>query len=443
MNLDRAPSELRERSAPSAVDYPATLSVTPQALANADRIAALGNPFTTRSELLAPFAQIRGLCLSTTDLFSGLGSGSLGAVWAGAVPVAGYNHWQAAVDTYIANHGCGTLIDLQDSSAWAHPATRLLIASPDFSGHQRAAGSKQRFAQLREPSRRAAWYAARSRATSRRVAEFAEAHGYLSRGDDGYQAIVLEQLLEFGGWPYLGSYLNDFAVSGYAPTFYCVDAAHTGAPAHRERVIILFTRADRPLPDPVLRVDAVCRKHGPVRAMQQWTGSRRYWIGSYGRDYHWACPVCDTACQPGGGRAADAIDLTRSAPTMRQRANGEANPVTDETIARITAGVQQHGLVPMWVQTTRTFRPARPISTPLPTLTTQQELAVWIPDPDGDFTASRFRYLAADELAAAAELPPGYQILGTSIRDRVRQIGHANSPRLMADFITRAAVTLL
>ena len=441
--MNRAPSDFHQRSAPCAIEYPATLAVTPQALTNADRIAALGNRFTAHGERLPSFAQVRELRLSTTDLFSGLGSGSLGAVWAGAVPVAGYNHWQAAVDTYLANHGCGTLVDLQDSSAWAHPATRLLIASPDFSGHQRAAGSKQRFAQLREPSRRAAWYAARSRATSRRVAEFAEAHGYLSRGDDGYQAIVLEQLLEFGGWPYLGSYLNDFAVSGFAPTFYCVDAAHTGAPARRERVIILFTRADRPLPDPVLRVDAVCRKHGTVRAVQQWTGSRRYWIGSYGRDYHWACPVCDTVCQPVGGRAADAIDLTRDAPTMRQRANGEANPVTDETIARITAGIQQHGLVPMWVQTTRTFRPARPISTPLPTLTTQQELGVWIPDPDGDFTASTFRYLDVDELAAAAGLPAGYQITGTRIRDKVRQIGQANSPSLMADFIARAAVTLL
>lgn len=96
MNLDRAPSALRERSAPSATRDPATLSVTPQALANADRIAALGNPFTTHAELLTQFAQIRQLGLSTTDLFSGLGSASLGAVWAGAVPVAGYNHWRAA-----------------------------------------------------------------------------------------------------------------------------------------------------------------------------------------------------------------------------------------------------------------------------------------------------------------------------------------------------------
>jgi hypothetical protein len=114
-----------------------------------------------------------------------------------------------------------------------------------------------------------------------------------------------------------------------------VDAAHTGAPAHRERVVILFTRADRPLPDPVVRVDGFCRKHGTVRAVQQWTGSRRYWIGTYGRDYHWACPTCDTACQPASGRAADAIDLTRPAPTMLQRANGEGRRITDETIARI------------------------------------------------------------------------------------------------------------
>lgn len=441
--MNRAPSGVHKGSAPSTVEYPTTLAVTPQALTNADRIAAMGSPLTIHGDRLPSFAQVRELRLSTTDLFSGLGSGSLGAVWAGAVPVAGYNHWQPAVDTYTANHGCGTLVDLQDSSAWAHPATRLLIASPDFSGHQRAAGSRQRYAQLREPSRRAAWYAARSRATSRRVAEYAEAHGYRSRGDDGYQAILLEQILEFGTWPYLGSYLNDFAVSGYAPTFYCLDAAHTGAAARRERVIILFTRADRPLPDPVLRVDAFCRKHGTVRAVQQWTGSRRYWIGSYGRDYHWACPTCDTACQPVAGRAADAIDPTRDAPTMRQRSNGEAKQISDETIARITAGIEQHGLVPMWVQTTRTFRPARPISTPLPTLTTQQELGVWIPDADGDFTASTFRYLDVNELAAAADLPAGYQITGTRIRDKVRQIGHANSPRLMADFIARAAVTLL
>jgi hypothetical protein len=97
----------------------------------------------------------------------------------------------------------------------------------------------------------------------------------------------------------------------------------------------------------------------------------------------------------------------------------------------------------MWVQTTRTFRPARPISTPLPTLTTQQELGVWIPEADGDFSSSTFRYLDDDELAAAAGLPTGYRITGTRIRDRVRQIGHGNSPSLMADFVARAAVTLL
>jgi site-specific DNA-cytosine methylase len=443
MTLNPAPSDLPQRSPVSVTEYPATLAISAAALASADRLATLSPPFPIAGGRLPSLAEVRTLALSTTDLFSGAGTASLGAVWAGAVPVAGYNHWPEAVGTYHRHHGCGTLVDLQDSSAWAHPATRLLIASPDFSGHQRAAGSRQRFAQLREPSRRDAWYAARSRATSRRVAEFAEAHGYLARGDDGYQAILLEQLLEFGDWPYLGSYLNDFAVSGYAPTFYCVDAAHTGHPAHRERVIILFTRADRPLPDPVLRVDAVCRRHGTVRAAQQWTGSRRYWIGSYGRDYHWACPTCDIACQPNTGRAADAIGLTRAAPTMRQRANGEARRITDETIARITAGIEQHGPVPMWVQTTRTHRPARPISSPLPTLTTQQELGVWIPDPGGDFTASTFRYLDVDELALAAGLPAGYQITGARIRDRVRQIGHGNSPSLIAEFVARAAVTLL
>jgi hypothetical protein len=166
MTLDKAPSGTPQPANATAVAFPATLEVSTQALANADRLAAMPSPFPIRGGQLPSLAEVRALRLSTTDLFSGAGTFSLGAVWAGAVPVAGYNHWRPAVDTYIANHGCGTLVDLQDCSAWAHPATRLLIASPDYSGHQRAAGSRERFAQLREPSRRAAWYAARPAAAS-------------------------------------------------------------------------------------------------------------------------------------------------------------------------------------------------------------------------------------------------------------------------------------
>jgi site-specific DNA-cytosine methylase len=422
---------------------PATLSITPEMLAAADQIAAMTRPFQFVNGNLPTFDDVRGLHLPTTDLFCGLGAGSLGAAWAGAVPAAGYNHWQPSIDTFRLHHGVGALVDLQDSSAWAHPATRLLIASPDHSGHQKAAGGRERAAQLRQPDRDEAWYAARSRATTRRITEFAEAHGYLARGDDGYQAILIEQILEFGDWPYLGSVLNDFAVSGFAPTFYCIDAAHAGAAARRERVFILLTRSDRPLPDPVLRVTAVCRKHGQVQAVQKWTENRRYWIGAYGRDYHWECPVCSQVCQPVTGRAADIVDTSVPAPTMADRDAGRARPITDETKNRIHAGVDQYGMVPLSVITTRTFRPGKPLTMPLPTLTTQQELGVWFPDPDGDFAKSRFRYLTDVEYAAAAGFPPEYKVTGTRIKHRIRQVGQSSTPQLMADFVARAAGTLL
>jgi DNA (cytosine-5)-methyltransferase 1 len=301
------------------------------------------------------------MSLTFTDIFCGAGGSSLGLTAAGFELKLAANHWQRAIDTHAANfrdaeHLCA---DVNNYDMRRLPHTDILCASPicteaspasGTSGYRRPKGAIAGQLDLLDAFGhvpRAGME--RTRATFHDVIRATEIHRY--------KVILVENVPDVvDRWELFDWWVTGMCSlrPGYNVQLASVNAAHIGgdgnpfAPQWRDRLRIVFTRRDLPLPDLTLTPRSLCLHCGQdVEGVQTWAPSMRrkpYRVGRYRRDprtnygqYWYTCPRtgCGRRVEPYVLPAAAAIDLS----DLGQRIGDMRRPPKASTLRRIEAGL--------------------------------------------------------------------------------------------------------
>lgn len=154
------------------------------------------------------------------DFFAGAGGSSLGAIWAGATPVAAVNHWAIAAATLRANH---PELDVREEDVLAPhdlPQADGLLFSPECKYHSPAAGALRH-----DPAHRPT--AERSRSTAWAVIEWIKRLGP--------EWFLVENVPEFLRWVDFPAWWEAIGRLGYFVSADVLDASRFGVPQSRRR----------------------------------------------------------------------------------------------------------------------------------------------------------------------------------------------------------------
>ena len=327
--------------------------------------------------------------LTAADLFCGAGGTSSGLVSAchrlGAV-----NHWDRAIETHSSNHRaarhlCANLDSVDPRELVPSGRLNVLVASPECTHHSTARGGRP----MSDQSRSSAWH----------VLRWAE----LLRVDH----ILVENVPEFRTWGPLGAdgrpmkskkgqtyraWCAALASMGYRVEDRILNAADYGDATTRQRLFVQARRGNR---RPSWPIATHSRKGGPTR-----TGATAPW-------------------RP----AREVIDWDLKGTPLSER----TRPLAASTLRRIQAGIARFGPGVAFVLGQQSGSVPRPVSEPLPTVSTGG--AISLSEPflvDGqDYQIDvRFRMLEPRELAGAMGFDENYAFAGTR-RDQVKLIGNA------------------
>jgi DNA (cytosine-5)-methyltransferase 1 len=295
---------------------------------------------------------------TSVHLFCGAGGDSDGFRRAGFEVVGGFNHWQKAVDTHASNfpeaeHGC---VDLDHYDMRRLPRARVLVGSPictesspsDGIARPKAAPTRGQLDLLEEgPIADAAWE--RTRTTAYDILRAAEVHNF--------DAVVCENVPRFAtAWPLFHWWLQGMELLGFRHQIVSVTAAHVGGEGNehaaqwRDRIFVVFTRAEMRAPDLAVRPPAWCPECGEdVAAVQSWRINRKtrrpHTIGKYGQQYDYRCP--HTKCrnrivEPYVRPAASVIDWTDLGTRIGDRPVRGMKPLAASTLRKIRLGLEKH-----------------------------------------------------------------------------------------------------
>ncbi|MFF4845978.1 DNA cytosine methyltransferase [Streptomyces collinus] len=290
------------------------------------------------------------MSLTFTDLFCGAGGSSTGLVAAGLELRLAANHWPRAVETHAANHPDADHLcaDIDKYDMRRLPKTDILWASPICTEISPAGGRRRTHGQLsfdlEEYGRveDAGWE--RTRATAYDVIRATEVHRYA--------AVLCENVLEFAvDWELFDWWRKGMETLGYHSQIVSVSSAHVGdpdnppAPQWRDRIYVVFTRRDVPVPDLKPTPWAWCPDCGEdVHAVQTWRNGRR--VGKYKQQYDYRCP--NTRCrhavvEPYVRPAASIIDWSDLGVRIGDRPAHGLRPLAANTVKRIRAGLDLLG----------------------------------------------------------------------------------------------------
>jgi len=371
------------------------------------------------------------------DMFCGSGGESQGIAWAAekaGVQIEAYaiNHWQRAIETHQANfpdaeHICRDVADINPSDLLPGRKVALLWGSPECTQHSPARGGKPCNDQ-------------------KRVTPFTILDWLNKLCVD---RLIIENVKEFRSWGPLdpetkrpdperkGEIFNAYIAMirglGYVVDYRDLNAADYGAPTTRKRIFIQAVREGSG--KSILWPEPTHARPGPNRVL---VGVFQPWIP-----------------------ARDIINWNLPSKSIFSR----SRPLAENTMARIREGLARYGgsefLVcmehggrvvsadvpvptittakggaiglaqPFLVEYYGNGQP-RPVSAPLPTVTTRDRFALVEPQHNG--IDIRFRMLTPAELAAAQSFPGDYVFTGNQI-EVVKQIGNAVCPK-MAEALT-------
>jgi DNA (cytosine-5)-methyltransferase 1 len=288
--------------------------------------------------------------LTFTDLFCGAGGSSTGLVAAGLELRLAANHWQRAVETHAANHRDADHLcaDIDKYDMRRLPRTDILWASPICTEISPAGGRRRTHGQLsfelEEYGRveDAGWE--RTRATAYDVIRATEVHRYA--------AVLCENVLEFAvDWELFDWWRKGMETLGYHFQIVSVSSAHVGdpdnppAPQWRDRIYVVFTRRDVPVPDLKPTPLAWCPECGEdVHAVQTWRNGRR--VGKYKQQYDYRCPNArcrHAVVEPYVRPAASIIDWSNLGVRIGDRPAHGLRPLAANTVKRIRAGLDLLG----------------------------------------------------------------------------------------------------
>lgn len=271
---------------------------------------------------------------TVSDLFCGAGGSSLGATYAGLELRLAANHWQTAIDVHQVHFpdAAHDVADISQVDPRRYPRTDVLLASPECTNHSQARGVSRR---RQDPT---LWdapdpAAERSRATMWDVCRFAE--------QMLYDAIVVENVVEATKWVGWRGWSQTMADLGYERRVLSHNSMHHGVAQSRDRIYVVFWRKGL-RPDLELELAAWCgRCDGAVTVRQGWKNGRT--VGRYRQQWTWNCTVCGAVCEPATRPAAEIIDWSLDCPRIGDR----ARPLAAKTRARILAGLERYGWVPV------------------------------------------------------------------------------------------------
>lgn len=273
--------------------------------------------------------------VTVTDLFCGAGGSSTGAAAAGAEIVMAANHWSTAIEVHQNNHPDARhdCADISAADPRRYPITNVLLASPECTNHSQARGVSRRrqdaslFDQDFDPA------AEKSRATMWCVVRFAE--------QIPYDAIIVENVVEATKWIFWHRWLDCMTDLGYTHRVVSHNSMHHGVAQSRDRIYVVFTRKGL-TPNLELELTGWCPRCDTVRPCRQaWKNGRT--VGRYRAQYVYACTTCGGEATPATQPAATIIDWALDCPRIGDR----KRPLAEKTRARVLAGLQRYGWVPI------------------------------------------------------------------------------------------------
>ena len=248
-----------------------------------------------------------------------------------------------------------------------------------------------------------------------------------------YRAVVVENVAEMAWrWGQFDNWVRAMRGLGYhPPQLISANSAFFGASCHRNRLYVVFTRADETPPSLELAPTARCERCEYVGGARQVFRNGRV-CGNWDAQYDYRCANCDDVVTPTWGTAGDVLDLDRPWPTVRSR----ARRLAQASLTRLREGMRRFGPGADWV--VGYFNPGtwRPLDAPLGTITCRDHHFV-VRNPDSnDVRNARLRYLHSDELAAAMGFPGDYPWPERD-EDKRTMVGNAVTPPLATELLSQ------
>lgn len=419
------------------------------------------------------------------DGFCGAGGSSLGCEAAGVRVKLALNHNEKSLATHAANFPYAThaKVDISQEDPRKYPSTTLAWFSPECTNHSNSKGIKllnqQQLAFPGWTDREEDPFVERSRMTMWDVAKWTEAKRF--------QLVFVENVPQVTLWRDYQAWLLEMHKLGYKHKTVYFNSMFAGSfpapvPQSRDRWYTVFWREGNKAPDLDLRPAAYCPEcDRDVHAVQSWLRGKRR--GVYNKQYVYACPRCSHIVVPHYTPASALIDWTIPTPKISERKK-PLKPLKAKTLNRIAIGLQrycQNEQVPFLVETSRTYvngNFARPVTGPAFTQTTGQTVGIAIPpafllsyygnagyrllsEPVGTCTSRDrhalvclptsgqpevedcgFRMLSLPEVKRAMGFPEDYEIVCSSQKEGVRQVGLAVTPAVAHNLVKRGVESL-
>lgn len=279
--------------------------------------------------------------ITVTDLFSGAGGSTTGAIQVPGVRVRiAANHFQVVTDIHALNHPDTdhAVVDLHLERPSFFPKTDMLWASPECTKWSQANGAKA-------PAIDAGLFEdplsddakTRSRLLMFDVLKFIEYHRY--------RLVIVENVVDIAtqaqyrtAWTI---WRQELRAIGYEFRVVSLNSMHAQlmgmpAPQSRDRIYVVAwpIGAKAPDLDKVVRPRAFCdRCDTAVDSVQSFKPKRS--VGRYRQAYVYCCPRCGSIVEPGWLPAAAAIDWSIPGERVGDR-------LKPKTRARIAAGIARY-----------------------------------------------------------------------------------------------------
>lgn len=213
----------------------------------------------------------------------------------------------------------------------------------------------------------------RSRMGAWDVVRFSEFHRY--------QAVIVENVLEFLEWELFDTWLSAMLKLGY--DWQCVylnsQFCTNPVPQSRDRIYIVFHRKGNRKPNLDFRPAGYCQPCGEqVNCIQSWKKPTKR-FGRYQQQYIYTCPKCANEVVPFRRPAREAIDWSLSC----QKIGDRKKPLSSATLRRIEKGLKRFAFpfISHCGYSKDESNRAYSLEHPCPTQTTRQEMALAVPNP--------------------------------------------------------------
>lgn len=350
------------------------------------------------------------------DLFCGGGGATQGIENAGLVVHECVNHAPLAIATHFANHPatnhrCGDVWSNEPAGVAAGRPVGLLWASPDCRHFSRARGAAPVSRRVRDLAWVVTNWAKAGKAKPRvimveNVPEFREWGPIRRKRDtagrvvrDGQRRIVWEPDPAKKGQTFK-KWVNMLKRAGYAVEWRVLDAADFGAASRRKRLYVIARCDGEAIKWPEV-IDAGKRDNSETQAACGEFGTR----GRF--RHHQRCDRSSRRSDQGGVQrrsAADVIDWSDLGTSVFEQRKGKPQGLAPKTLGRIAEGVRRFVVdrqEPYVLRVTQTGEgrgwKVWPVSEPMATQTTRQDLAVMTPVVTL-FRGTRTGYSPADVL---------------------------------------------